>query len=637
MLAEEECMPVDQRMHVDQEPCLTDREGVEQRNANASEMDIDDEQDSPRRGEEERNLIEDDSEDSEQPELEEDSPRQAKEKEGDSVGDEENGSEDSQRPEPEDASEDGTDCEDESDNIITPIHAQARGKQKGKMPEKKQRQGRAPQAPKKPPPRARPKKLPQTVEGCPPPAEDRPAPAEEWGTTGLPQLALEAYTPLMTGSMKVDIPGAQSIAIQAHHQSQLEFLESIIQAARTTASEGCYPSRVKVFQDEQVMTRQDWQCYRTHSIHVLGSRTADISSQEDRMRRFEAEVRKIRYGDLSQRFEVQDLSIDLAEDGCLAQYREATLRQLVDIAKQKEGKAVNTLDIPGTRDTFDYPELSSERVAWDLMTDHKEEYPVAAMRWWLISTGWAHHMIHQDCNGLGTIIHVKTGMKILMIVTPKCEQSDPGSIYRLCRKFQLDRVDTKEFYVEIVVLRPGDKLFLRPRTLHAVITPEPTVVVGGHLYSTLTIKETVWGIYDDFIAGKFFTNTEHRKAPLAVLSCLVNLWYENLVNSLPSDRMETLNGHLPELTDPEQFKDFLEFTTLLELYSVLCKWTYDSRDYQRSAVMERQQVIRNRKRARQLLEWFFCTYQVLDRQTGIEYLRSQVENHFVANQASPGL
>ncbi|KAG6848595.1 hypothetical protein H0H87_003668, partial [Tephrocybe sp. NHM501043] len=82
-----------------------------------------------------------------------------------------------------------------------------------------------------------------------------------------------------------------------------------------------------------------------------------------------------------------------------------------------------------------------------------------------------------------------------------------------------------------------------------------------------------------------------------------------------------------------QFKDLLEFTTLLELYGVLCEWSYDSRDFRQSTTDERLQVISNRKRARQLLEWFFCTYQVLDRDTGIEYDRGRVENTFVANQA----
>ncbi|KAG6816070.1 hypothetical protein H0H87_008863 [Tephrocybe sp. NHM501043] len=504
--------------------------------------------------------------------------------------------------------EDPTDRDDEDDDIMTPIRAPGREKRKGKKPQNRGRKGRAtlarqkpnPRAPaeealrtpKKKPPRSpatqavTPQKLPRTVEVRPSSVEDHPGPVvEDWGSTGLPKLSLDAYTPLMTGSTTLDIPGAESIKIQAHHKSQLEFLASIIQAERTTKE--YITSKVKVFQDEQMMTRKDWQCYRTHSLHILGSRTTDIASQEERVRRFEAEVRKMRYGDLSQRFEVQDFSIDLSDDDRQGQYREATLRQLVEITQQKEGKAVNALDIPGTKDTFDYPELSSERVAWDLMSDHKEEYPVAAMRWWLASTGWTHHTIHQDCDGLGTIIHVKTGMKIWMIVTPKSDAVDPGSIHRLFRKFQLDRVDSDEFHVEMVVLRPGDKLFLRPRTLHAVITPEPSVVLGGHLYSTLTIRETVWGIYDDFVAGEYLTNSEHRKASLALLGRLVNLWYDNLVKGLPSDR----NG------------------------------------------VVRRPVISNRKRARQLLEWFFCTYQVLDRDTGIEYDRGRVENTFVANQA----
>ncbi|KAG6852702.1 hypothetical protein C0991_009718 [Blastosporella zonata] len=447
---------------------------------------------------------------------------------------------------------------------------------------------------------------------------------------GIPRLVVEPMQ-MVTTKLTLDIPGSESIRIKVHHENQTEFLQNILANARATeerAQRGEYQTSVKRFDS----TCQDWQAYRTHSIHIVGA--GDSTSS---LERFEEEVGKIRWGDLSQKFQVHDLSIELPlDDSESSQHREGTLGDILDAAKGEHPKALNVLDIPGTRDSFDFPQLSSDRVAWDLApkTSVKgEEYPVAALRWWLVSTGWTSHTIHQDCDGFGTIIKVLTGTKVWMIVSPRAEAEYPASIYRLMRGFDLEGVNENFFDVEIVILKAGDTL---PRTLHAVLTPEPTVVIGGHLYSTMTIRETVWGIYDDFVLGKYLTNTEHRSASLAVLGRILSLWYTSLVEGASKSHKEVTRWHIPDVTNPEEFKDFLAFTTLFELYGVLCGWFYESGDYSLGTLESRKVLIQLRKRARNLRRWAFSNYAVYQVEDGEDPCLCNsldVESRFLASQA----
>lgn len=53
---------------------------------------------------------------------------------------------------------------------------------------------------------------------------------------------------------------------------------------------------------------------------------------------------------------------------------------------------------------------------------------------------------------------------------------------------------------------------MRPNTPHAVFTPSPSVVHGGHCYATSTLPDTLVGIVHSFVVGDIITNANHLSA-----------------------------------------------------------------------------------------------------------------------------
>ncbi|KAG6906050.1 hypothetical protein DXG01_016125 [Tephrocybe rancida] len=297
-----------------------------------------------------------------------------------------------------------------------------------------------------------------------------------------------------------------------------------------------------------------------------------------------------------------------------------TLRQVMDSVHCEHPKSINVLDIAAKADRIPENALFSDKVAWD-HTPAKagENYPTSDMRWALASSGWTQQRWHQDCNGLATVVTIQSGMKWWYIGSPREDSSisqEAGGISRFIGGFDLDESNSSRLDVEVAVLTPSDWLFLRPQTLQAVITPLPTVVNGGHFLATSTIRETCFGLYDDFIAGRFITNTNHSSATLTLLTRLLLLYHNSLLNPGRDDVMQTFIGHIPDVSTSDGVIDLFCFCNLFEIYGVLCSWQYDADDSV-AAVLSRRHVIKNRKLAREIKD---C------------YARGHLDDNFLAQQ-----
>jgi hypothetical protein len=62
---------------------------------------------------------------------------------------------------------------------------------------------------------------------------------------------------------------------------------------------------------------------------------------------------------------------------------------------------------------------------------------------------------------------------------------------------------------------------MRPNTPHVVFTAEHSVCLGGHFYSTSTLRDTCYGMFHTFVAGSIVTNAQHTKHAFMLLSRLL--------------------------------------------------------------------------------------------------------------------
>ncbi|KAG2062750.1 hypothetical protein BDR04DRAFT_1123729, partial [Suillus decipiens] len=73
---------------------------------------------------------------------------------------------------------------------------------------------------------------------------------------------------------------------------------------------------------------------------------------------------------------------------------------------------------------------------------------------------------------------------------------------------------------EVVVLHPGDMIFMPPGKFHEVYTPLVTFAMGGHFLSYHTMHLSEWSCFLDHLYGSLFTN-EERQDTLLVLRRMV--------------------------------------------------------------------------------------------------------------------
>ncbi|KAL5522322.1 hypothetical protein ACEPAF_2179 [Sanghuangporus sanghuang] len=163
-------------------------------------------------------------------------------------------------------------------------------------------------------------------------------------------------------------------------------------------------------------------------------------------------------------------------------------------------------------------------------------------RWFLASgaAGWSDW--HCDAAGMCTFVKINTGMKLWALSHD--ENIHPGT-------WTEDRTTLKMENVDIIILRPGDILYMKPATNHFVMSIEHSLAFGGHFYLFHHMRATMKGIIRDHYIGKSNSNTELLCAPLLLMKAISGI-------------AETLS-----IVDPEQARDELPTDNVQDVADVV--------------------------------------------------------------------
>lgn len=170
-------------------------------------------------------------------------------------------------------------------------------------------------------------------------------------------------------------------------------------------------------------------------------------------------IRKI-VGPMDRPICIQDLSTPYKNSSC-------TVRGVVkDLLEHRgpDGKILNALDLPLRGGNTTPTEYTSDLHAWDYTRNFhsvssKKAYPTEEMRWALAGLKNTFSLLHADCNGLGTFIHVLCGGKVWGIVREFSTNPVRSVKFYTDAGFSIEEASRKSDYrFELIVLRPQDKL-----------------------------------------------------------------------------------------------------------------------------------------------------------------------------------
>ncbi|KLO06454.1 hypothetical protein SCHPADRAFT_895409 [Schizopora paradoxa] len=217
------------------------------------------------------------------------------------------------------------------------------------------------------------------------------------------------------------------------------------------------------------------------------------------------------------------------------------------------------------------------------------ESPTLDMRWGLFASGGAVTNAHTDAAGLATYLYIKLGRKLWFIGIPTSympeatvinseqelrltdavaqlrrkkrrmmeknakegdakegdategDATEDGEKFERLNAFPLKRtIEGNEYmpYVSthrgfeigalrwvVVMLEPGDELYMQPGTVHFVISTEDCIAVGGHFYSPATLDKTMMSLVTERYVAPQTTNTAHSRCGVLFLRMLSYLVY----------------------------------------------------------------------------------------------------------------
>jgi hypothetical protein len=112
-------------------------------------------------------------------------------------------------------------------------------------------------------------------------------------------------------------------------------------------------------------------------------------------------------------------------------------------------------DLPNLSDSL----LASNERAWHETRDRspfdQDSQPLAdELSWGTAATQHATSWMHEDDDGFGTVVTVKTGAKYWVVARPRNKSANPSRI-KLSVKWDPVTPNVKDYEMEAVLLRPG--------------------------------------------------------------------------------------------------------------------------------------------------------------------------------------
>lgn len=164
---------------------------------------------------------------------------------------------------------------------------------------------------------------------------------------------------------------------------------------------------------------------------------------------------------------------------------------------------------------------------YDCRTNNHDTYiPRAHTSWGIVSTQGVVSRVHMDTTGLATVSQPLVGEKFWAVANPRPEFEgiEDGDIDKYL-KFSDDYIDERyrweavsltnrnalyapQIYSHFTIITTTNS-FMRPNTLHYVLTQDPATVYGSHFYATANILATCSGVVHSLLVDHLATNTSH--------------------------------------------------------------------------------------------------------------------------------
>ncbi|KIK50396.1 hypothetical protein GYMLUDRAFT_182857 [Collybiopsis luxurians FD-317 M1] len=205
------------------------------------------------------------------------------------------------------------------------------------------------------------------------------------------------------------------------------------------------------------------------------------------------------------------------------------------------------------------------------------------MTWGLLVKANAVHEPHIDRTGMATWAAIEDGLKKWDIAfpPPNAAEAEVGMIKAYAGDMVWHRNYERGWQWVSILLDPGSMLIMHSGTVHSITTIKDCVALGGHFFTSSTIKYTVNSIFHSFIGSHTVTNSpvDHEQQNLLrILLYWHKILYEGSDKYL--GRIERLaQDTLPHIPNVLLFEDFENLVMLLnyaELVSVVTPARYDS-------------------------------------------------------------
>jgi hypothetical protein len=76
--------------------------------------------------------------------------------------------------------------------------------------------------------------------------------------------------------------------------------------------------------------------------------------------------------------------------------------------------------------------------------------------------------------------------------------------------------------------------FMKPTTVHYVLTVEDSITYGRHFYCASTISDSIFGLVHSFVVGVGATNTLHESGTRTFLHRIMAMWQEDFTAKIRS-------------------------------------------------------------------------------------------------------
>ncbi|KAL0572968.1 hypothetical protein V5O48_008999 [Marasmius crinis-equi] len=258
---------------------------------------------------------------------------------------------------------------------------------------------------------------------------------------------------------------------------------------------------------------------------------------------------------------------------------------LGEMKRGRQGNILNFLDIPGIRDRYATPSLSTNMVShrhtmgFPMFARRANFIPVGDINWHLLASENANHPAHVDANGFATEIFVESGAKLVFLGLPPA--SEPFYMARIdaSKTFELDLSGPESEYVAGVLLMPGNRIVLPPCQPHWVLTVRPALCHGGHFYSAATMEKSMWGIIHTFFWDTVITNSDHEVYH-ELLFRMAAHWCDCITTDTSTyitkcrKTKEVVFDHLPNILTAHGLIQLMSLTSLISLGALLIGQRY---------------------------------------------------------------